>query len=149
MNPYVTPGIAITEEQIINIWSKHYGLTVAKIILKDRHDSIRIPRQILMYCLRNYTMLSLCEVGMRLNRDHGTVINAIRKVKDCYLNDRELRGRLNSLIDELNDLSGKIKLDRLVVEISRDDLFRLMPELTEDEKAESMGYLWHLYKKVV
>lgn len=146
MNPFVAPGIAITEQQLIEVWSKHYGLTIAQVIHFDRHNEIKIPRQILIYCLRTYLKLSLQKIGERLDRDHATVLYAYNKVKDCYLNDRELRGKLNGLLDELNELTGKVRRDTLAVEISRDDILKLLPDLSEEERQESMIKLWYWYK---
>ena len=146
MSAYSRPGMNITEAEIIKIWSKHYGLTIAQVIHRDRHSEVKIPRQILIYCLREYTDLSLVEVGKRLERDHATVLYACNKVKDCYLNDRELRGRLNDLLNELNELSGRVRRDTLVVEISRDDILNLLPDLSEEEKDEPMIKLWVRYK---
>ena len=145
MSAYSRPGMNITEAEIIETWSKHYGLSVAQIVHRDRHSEVKIPRQILIYCLREYTDLSLVEVGKRLERDHATVLYACQKVKDCYLNDRELRGRLNDLLNELNELSGRVKHDTLVVKIRREDLFRRMPDLSDEEKNEPMQKLWVKY----
>jgi hypothetical protein len=146
MSAFSRPGMKITEAEIIETWSKHYGLTVAQIVHRDRHSEVKIPRQILIYCLRTYTKLSLAKIGERLDRDHATVLYAYNKVKDCYLNDRELRGKLNALLDELNELAGKVRRDTLVVEISREDILNLLPDLSEEEKDEPMIKLWVRYK---
>jgi chromosomal replication initiator protein len=146
MSAYSRPGMNITEAEIIETWSKHYGFSVAQIVHRDRHSEVKIPRQILIYCLRTYTKLSLYEIGLRLDRDHATVIYAYKKVKETYLNDRELRGKLNALLDELNDLSGKVRKDTLQVEITRNDLLKLMPELSEDEQNDPMVRLWYRYR---
>lgn len=49
---------------------------------RSRFDHIRIPRQIVFYFLRKYTVISLQEIGETLGYDHTTVISAIRKVDD-------------------------------------------------------------------
>jgi hypothetical protein len=146
MSAFSRPGMNITEAEIIETWSKHYGLSVAQVVHRDRHSEVRIPRQILIYCLREYTKLSLMNIGLRVDRNHTTVIYTCNKVRDCYLNDKELRGKLNALLDELNELAGKVRCDTLVVEISRKDILNLLPDLSEEEKDEPMIKLWVRYK---
>lgn len=147
MTHYEAPGISISEEAIVAAWSKHYHLSVTEIINKDRHADVVIPRQVLMYCYREFTKLSLTQIGDRFGRDHCTVLNAMRKVKDTYMNDRRERTRLLALLSELNETAGKIKYDRIVVEITRDDVYRLMPDLTDEDKTETLRVLWNRYKK--
>lgn len=146
MNPYLVPGIGLTSEKIIELWTNHYGLALQDILTKDRHSRLAIPRQILMYCLRTFSNLTLHEIGEIVQKDHATVIHSCRQVKSCYLNDRVLSIELNELLDEIKDLSGKITIDTLTVKITRDDLFRLLPDLTEEEKREPMAKLWSQYK---
>jgi abortive infection bacteriophage resistance protein len=121
-------------------------LTVAQVVVKDRSNKIRIPRHILIYCFHDYLKLSLEESANRVGQDHATALNACKKVKDCYLNDRELRGKLNALLDELNELAGKVRCDTLVVEISRKDILNLLPDLSDEERDEPMIKLWVRYK---
>lgn len=146
MNPYSAPGISLTPDEIISLWTRYYGLTLSDIHKKDRHMDIVRPCQILIYCLRTFTDLTLYQIGEIVHKDHATLIYSYRKVKDCYLNDKEIRVRLNDLLDELNDLSGKVRKDTLWVEITRDDLLKLMPELSEDEQNDPMVRLWYRYR---
>jgi hypothetical protein len=96
--------------------------------------------------LRTFTDLTLYQIGEIVHKDHATLIYSYRKVKDCYLNDKEIRVKLNDLLDELNDLSGRVRRDTLVVEISREDILNLLPDLSEEEKDEPMIKLWVRYK---
>jgi hypothetical protein len=96
--------------------------------------------------LRTFTDLTLYHIREIVHKDHATLIYSYRKVKDCYLNDKEIRVRLNDLLDELNELSGRVRRDTLVVEISREDILNLLPDLSEEEKDEPMIKLWVRYK---
>jgi chromosomal replication initiator protein len=88
----------IKVEDILRIVSRHYAVPKAEILSDRRHRSVVRPRQIGMYLAKQLTSRSLPEIGRRFgNRDHTTVLHAIRKI------DRELSGdpRLKDEIEEL------------------------------------------------
>ena len=65
---------------------KDYKITFEDMMSGSRKRSISLPRMVLMYKLYQ-TGFTLTEVGAIFNRDHTTVINAIRKIeaqKDLY-----------------------------------------------------------------
>lgn len=85
-------------EEIIKTVSRHFGVSKPDILSQRRHRSVVWPRQIGMYLAKQLTARSLPEIGRRFgNRDHTTVLHAIRKI------DRELEGNPR-LRDELDDL---------------------------------------------
>jgi chromosomal replication initiator protein len=88
----------IKVEDILRIVSRHYAVPKAEILSDRRHRSVVRPRQVGMYLAKQLTSRSLPEIGRRFgNRDHTTVLHAIRKI------DRELSGdqRLKDEIEEL------------------------------------------------
>ncbi len=89
-------------EDILRIVSRHYAVTRADIVSQRRHRSVVWPRQIGMYLAKQLTSRSLPEIGRRFgDRDHTTVLHAIRKI------DRELEGN-NRLRDELETLKSQL-----------------------------------------
>lgn len=65
---------------------KDYKITFEDMMSGSRKRSISLPRMVLMYKLYQ-TGFTLTEVGAIFNRDHTTVINAIKKIeaqKDLY-----------------------------------------------------------------
>ncbi len=85
-------------EEIIKTVSRHFGVSKPDILSQRRHRSVVWPRQIGMYLSKQLTARSLPEIGRRFgNRDHTTVLHAIRKI------DRELEANPR-LRDELEDL---------------------------------------------
>lgn len=85
-------------EEIIKTVSRHFGVSKPDILSQRRHRSVVWPRQIGMYLSKQLTARSLPEIGRRFgNRDHTTVLHAIRKI------DKELAGNPR-LRDELEDL---------------------------------------------
>ena len=85
-------------EEIIKTVSRHFGVSKPDILSQRRHRSVVWPRQIGMYLSKQLTARSLPEIGRRFgNRDHTTVLHAIRKI------DREMEANPR-LRDELEDL---------------------------------------------
>lgn len=88
-------------EDILRIVSRHYGVSKGDLLSQRRHRSVVWPRQIGMYLAKQLTARSLPEIGRRFgNRDHTTVLHAIRKI------DGELNGntRLREELEELKKL---------------------------------------------
>lgn len=69
-----------------------YGLSVLDLLSDRRAPSVAKPRQVAMYLCRELTTLSLPAIGKRFgNRDHSTVIHAIRRVEQrLEAGEREL-----------------------------------------------------------
>ncbi|MFN3869251.1 MAG: chromosomal replication initiator protein DnaA [Hyphomicrobiaceae bacterium] len=88
-------------EDILRIVSRHFGVSKGDLLSQRRHRSVVWPRQIGMYLAKQLTARSLPEIGRRFgNRDHTTVLHAIRKI------DGEITGnpRLRDEIEELKKL---------------------------------------------
>ena len=69
-------------EDIQRIVSQHYGVSRQDLVSARRTRVIVRPRQIAMYLSKVLTPRSLPEIGRRFgNRDHTTVLHAVRKVE--------------------------------------------------------------------
>ncbi len=90
-------------DDILRIVSRHYSVSKADILSQRRHRSVVWPRQIGMYLAKQLTSRSLPEIGRRFgDRDHTTVLHAIRKIdKELEANTR-LRDELEELKKQLN-----------------------------------------------
>ena len=68
-------------EDILRIVSRHFAVSKQDILSQRRHRSVVRPRQIGMYLAKHLTSRSLPEIGRRFgDRDHTTVLHAIRKI---------------------------------------------------------------------
>jgi chromosomal replication initiator protein len=57
-----------------------------------RSRSLARPRQIAMYLAKQYTTNSLPDIGRKFaNRDHTTVIHAVKKIDELIKKDDEIR----------------------------------------------------------
>ena len=63
-----------------------------------RSRSLARPRQIAMYLAKQYTTNSLPEIGRKFsNRDHTTVIHAVKKVNELISKDNEIKLNVEEL----------------------------------------------------
>jgi chromosomal replication initiator protein len=95
-------------EDILKIVSRHYGVSKHDILSERRHRSVVWPRQIGMYLAKQMTARSLPEIGRRFgNRDHTTVLHAIRKIEGQLSANAQLKDEIEDLKKQLGpDLSG-------------------------------------------
>lgn len=85
-------------EDIQRIVSKHYNVTKADLLSARRTRTIVRPRQIAMYLAKVLTPRSLPEIGRRFgNRDHTTVLHAVRKIEELAKADYALAQELELL----------------------------------------------------
>ncbi|MCX2724494.1 chromosomal replication initiator protein DnaA [Roseibium salinum] len=85
-------------EDIQRVVSKHYNVTKADLLSARRTRTIVRPRQIAMYLAKVMTPRSLPEIGRRFgNRDHTTVLHAVRKIEELARADYSLAQELELL----------------------------------------------------
>jgi|LNFM01.1.fsa_nt_gb chromosomal replication initiator protein len=89
-------------EDILRIVSRHYGVSKNDILSERRHRSVVWPRQIGMYLAKQMTARSLPEIGRRFgNRDHTTVLHAIRKIEGQVNANVQLKDEIEELKKQL------------------------------------------------
>lgn len=85
-------------EDILKVVSRHFGVSRGDILSQRRHRSVVWPRQIGMYLAKQMTSRSLPEIGRRFgNRDHTTVLHAIRKIDGEISNNPRLKDEIEVL----------------------------------------------------
>lgn len=93
MNPYMFPGLLenLTGPEVIAyIVGEYFGVTLKDLRSPDRHRPLPDARYIVFFLIwENYPKMKLGQIGEVLNRDHSTVIYAIRKVQDYLSYDNE------------------------------------------------------------
>ncbi len=93
----------IKVEDILRIVSRHFAVSKADILSDRRHRSVVRPRQIGMYLAKQLTSRSLPEIGRRFgNRDHTTVLHAIRKIDREMGDNPHLKEEIEELKRQLN-----------------------------------------------
>lgn len=73
---------SLSPKQIIHIVAEFYNINISDVIGECRKRELTIPRQIVMFLLREETKCSFPAIGMELGgRDHTTAIHAYNKIK--------------------------------------------------------------------
>ena len=88
----------INVELIQNTVAAHYNLSIQEMLSQRRSRSLARPRQIAMYLAKQYTTNSLPDIGRKFsNRDHTTVIHAVKKIDDLIKKDNEIKQNVNEI----------------------------------------------------
>jgi len=91
-------------ESIQNIVAAHFNLKLPEMLSPRRSRSLARPRQIAMYLAKQHTTNSLPDIGRKFsNRDHTTVIHAVKKVEDLIRKDNEVKQNVIEIRKKLLD----------------------------------------------
>jgi chromosomal replication initiator protein len=91
-----------TVEDIQRAVCGHFRLTNAELLSKDRHKSVAFARQVAMYLCRQRLKCSFPELGRAFgNRDHTTVMSAVRRVEALRRSDPEVDAHLQAIESRL------------------------------------------------
>ena len=85
-------------ESIQNIVATHFNINIQEMLSPRRSRSLARPRQIAMYLAKQYTTNSLPEIGRKFsNRDHTTVIHAVKKIEELIKKDNEIKQNVSEI----------------------------------------------------
>ena len=94
----------ITVDKIQNAVSNYFNIPLSEMLSQRRSRPLARPRQIAMYLSKKMTTRSLPEIGRRFaNRDHTTVIHAVKTITRLSEQDDEMKrniGQIKSLLLE-------------------------------------------------
>ena len=85
----------------------HFRLSNTELLSKDRHKSVAFARQVAMYLCRQRLKCSFPELGRAFgNRDHTTVISAVRRVESLRQKDPQVAAHLEAIENKLASSDG-------------------------------------------
>ena len=88
----------ITVDKIQNIVSNYFNISLTDMLSQRRARPLARPRQIAMYLAKKMTSRSLPEIGRRFaNRDHTTVIHAVKTISRLSEQDDEMKKNINQI----------------------------------------------------
>ena len=86
----------INVESIQNLVASYFNLNIQEMLSQRRSRSLARPRQIAMYLAKQHTTNSLPDIGRKFsNRDHTTVIHAVKKIDELIKKDNENKTKCN------------------------------------------------------
>ena len=95
-------GVRLMVTHIQALVAAYYRIPVREMTSDRRHREVAYPRQVAMYLSYELTPKSLPEIGRRFgNRDHTTVIHAIKAVQKRMLEDSEIEADVKALRERL------------------------------------------------
>ena len=83
------------------IVSSYYRILPSSLFAKTKRREIVEPRQVVMAISRLETPFSLKQIGFRYNKDHATVLHALRVVCNMFNTDKYFREKFTEIISEL------------------------------------------------
>ena len=88
----------ITVDKIQNTVANFFNIPLAEMLSQRRSRPLARPRQIAMYLAKKITTRSLPEIGRRFaNRDHTTVIHAVKTITRLSEKDDEMKKNIDQL----------------------------------------------------
>lgn len=86
-----------TIDEIQKKVAEHFSISVKELQSSRRARTVARPRQVAMYLAKQLTSRSLPEIGRKFDRDHTTVMHAVRKVEELILEDQSLAENIEIL----------------------------------------------------
>lgn len=96
------PKRDITIKVIIDEVEKYFRLPGGTLATKRRSNDIAYPRHIAMYIAREVLDESYPRIGEEFNRDHTTVMTAVKKIRQNLSGDTELSAIIGDLVENIN-----------------------------------------------
>jgi len=104
LNGYVVKTIISKNkiDQVQQIISQKFNITVEDLKSKKRKAAISYPRQIAMYVCRNYLDESLARIGSEFGgKDHTTVMHSVNKITNEVKRDKNLNDEIQKIVNQI------------------------------------------------
>lgn len=125
--------------------AEDYGVTVARIQSRRRNPEFAIPRMVAMYLCREILGQSTTAVGRHFDRDHTTVLHAVK----CVSGNPELKHRAMHIAERVRPrLETDAETDALIESITDKAAQALKARLRELAKLDGADILKHLGREI-
>lgn len=94
----------LTAAMIKEFVSKQYKLSCSELQSRSRKKALTFPRQVAMYLCRKHTESSLADIGKEFNRDHSTVLHAVKVITGLSNRDIAVEEQVNLLSRKISTL---------------------------------------------
>ncbi len=92
----------LTVEGILKSVAEYFGLKPQELKARKRTKEIAVPRQIAMYLAREFTEVSLNDIGKNMGgKDHATVIYACKRIEERRSGDESFDRMVENLINKI------------------------------------------------
>jgi len=94
-------SVEITGESIRDLIGSQFRVSIDDLRSRSRKRSVTFPRQMAMYLTRKFTTQSLADIGSMYNRDHSTVLYAIKTITKDMSRETSIREQVELLCSKL------------------------------------------------
>jgi len=102
LSDFLPQGVDLQPDDVMEAVSRAFGVSNERLIGRERTREVALPRQIVMYLLREEGGISLPQIGEMIGgRDHTTVIYACDKINDLMETDDRLRRQVLKIREQL------------------------------------------------
>lgn len=92
----------VTFELIAEKVANHCNIDSALLYGQSRKREISDARQLLMYFAKKETQLSSTNIGLRLNRNHATVLHACKQIEQRITVEKSFQEEVQKILEELH-----------------------------------------------
>ncbi|MES0359910.1 MAG: chromosomal replication initiator protein DnaA [Anaerolineales bacterium] len=98
----------VEPDEVVQTVANAFGVQVDRMLSRDRSREVALPRQIVMYLLREESHISLPSIGETLGgRDHTTIMYGCDKIADLLERDDRLR---RQVVEIRENLYGQVSI---------------------------------------
>ena len=115
MNYWAIPGVKFRDhvmikervpscdpDRIINTICDYYKVKRSDISTESRAEDVRLPRQVCMWFLMEYTRLGCIKIGKILGgRDHTTVLHSRTRIRNLIETEPAFKYLINNITEDL------------------------------------------------
>lgn len=94
----------LTTQMISELVSRQFRVSMKDMQSRSRKRTLTFPRQVAMFLSRKHTDESLADIGKLFNRDHSTVLHAIKVVNNLSARDTSVSAQMELLSDKVRQL---------------------------------------------
>lgn len=95
---------SLSTQAICELVGRQFKVSPSDLQSRSRKKSIAFPRQVAMYLSRKHTEETLADIGKVFNRDHSTVMHAIKVVSGLNRRDNSISAQLDLLSNKVRQL---------------------------------------------
>lgn len=96
----------LTPDQIQKMVADVFNVKILDLKSKSRGRPLVTARQTAMVLMKNYLNQSVTDIGRFFNKDHSTVINALQRIENQRLEDRNLDNVIKNLESRIHNILG-------------------------------------------
>jgi len=96
----------LSPNEVIKRVCSYYQIKPYQVKDKDRREKVALPRQVIMFILRNVLKINYEEIAFILKRkDHTTVIHGVNKISQLIIKDPSLKEEIDIIINSFSILT--------------------------------------------